>query len=113
MRTAKRGLHFWAIIFKMRPFFCLLDVHILSVLSITAFLLTTRTPGVSPSPPGWAAGGRISVAFVTATDAGKIIGRMSSINGNRDAILLRYLPGNGIRERIEGKKVGGNKRELV
>ena len=44
------------------------------------------------------------MAFVTATDAGKIIGRMSSINGNRDAILLRYLPGKGIRKRREARR---------
>ena len=78
---------------------CVLDVHILSVLSTIAFLLMTRTlslgasfppsPSPSPSPStGCVSGGRMSAAFVTATDAGSSIGRMSWINGNKDAILL-------------------------
>lgn len=69
-----------------------LEVHILSVLSTTAFLLMTHTPDAPVSVPLASSDleGRISAAFVTVTDAGKIMGRMSWINGNRDAILLRY-----------------------
>jgi len=45
----------------------------------------------------------MSVAFVTETDAGKIMGKMSWIRGNNEAILLRY-PWPGICMRVWGVK---------
>lgn len=68
------------------------DAHILSVLPTTAFLLITRTLVLSSSCSlGGVGGGTMSAAFVTEMDAGKIMGRISCISGNSEAILSRYL----------------------
>lgn len=93
----------------MCGFLCLPDAHILSVLSTTACLLMTRTPGGGGGvvPPfawpgvGGVCGGRMSAAFVTATEAGKIMGRMSWMSGNKDAILFRYAWAGARRIRVE------------
>lgn len=71
----------------------------LLVMLTTACLLMTWTPGVVvvvavvvPFSHSMArlSGGKMSAALVTATDAGRIIGRISWISGRKDAILRKY-----------------------